>query len=108
MIHDQGVTPGEVKQAVNYLTGSYPVTLSTNGAVAGQLLVAQIYSLGLDYIQKRNSYYRAVTPAEVNAAARKYIPPGAGALVIAGPTRGNTRPGNSDDDRNVAVPRRVA
>ena len=84
LLHDQGVTPPEVQQAVNYLTGSYPVTLSTNGAVAGQLLIAQIFGLGLDYIQKRNGYYRAVTVDQVNAAAKKYLQPGAGVLVIAG------------------------
>ena len=84
LLHDQGATPEEVQQAIAYITGSYPVTLSTNGAVAGQLLVAQIYGLGLDYIQKRNGLYKAVTPAQVNAAARKYLSPGTGALVIAG------------------------
>ncbi|MCW3058941.1 MAG: putative Zn-dependent peptidase [Capsulimonas sp.] len=84
MIHDKGVTKDEVTDAVSFLTGSYPVTLSTNGAVAGQLLVAQVYGLGLDYIQKRNTYYNAVTVDKVNAAAKKYLHPGTGALVIAG------------------------
>ena len=84
LLHDQGATTQEVQQAIAYITGSYPVTLSTNGAVAGQLLVAQVYGLGLDYIQRRNSLYRAVTPAQVNAAAKKYLRPGTGALVIAG------------------------
>ena len=84
MIHDQGVTKDEVAQAISYLTGSYAVTLSTNGAVAGQLLAAQVYGLGLDYIQKRNDYYRAVTVDQVNADAKKYLRPGTGALVISG------------------------
>nr|MDQ2730960.1 insulinase family protein [Armatimonadota bacterium] len=84
LLRDHGASPDEVAGTIDYITGEYPVTLSTNGAVAGQLLIAQIYGLGLDYIQKRNSYYRAVTPAQVNAAARKYIHPETGALVIAG------------------------
>jgi zinc protease len=81
---EKGFTPQEVKKAVDYLTGSYAVTLATNSAVAGQLLVGEVYGLGLDYIEKRNSYYRAVTPEQVNAAAKKYLLPDAGALVIAG------------------------
>ena len=81
-----------MQQAIAYITGSYPVTLSTNGAVAGQLLVAQIYGLGLDYIQKRNGYYQAVTTDEVNAAAKKYLRPGTGALVIAGTYTGKYAP----------------
>lgn len=79
-----GVTPREVKQTIDFLTGSYAVTLSTNSAVAQQLLIAEIFGLGLDYIEKRNDLYRAVTVEQVNAAARQYLHPGKGALVIAG------------------------
>lgn len=84
----QGFTADEVAKAISYITGSYAVTLSTNSAVAGQLLVAQIYGLGPDYIQKRNSYYKAVTPAQVNAAAKKYLDPSLGTLVISGTYKG--------------------
>ncbi|MEO7714587.1 MAG: pitrilysin family protein [Capsulimonas sp.] len=84
MIHDKGVTKDEVAQAISYLTGSYAVTLSTNSAVAGQLLTTQVYGLGLDYIQKRNDLYRAVTVDQVNAAAKKYLKPGSGVLAISG------------------------
>lgn len=80
----KGLTKEEVQKAIDYITGSYAVTLATNGAVAGQLLVGEVYGLGLDYIEKRNGYYRAVTVDQVNAAAKKYLLPGQGALVIAG------------------------
>ena len=84
LAREMGFTDAEVQKAIDYITGSYAVTLATNGAVAGQLLVSEIYGLGLDYIEKRNGYYCAVTPAQVNAAAKKYLLPGQGALVIAG------------------------
>jgi zinc protease len=84
LAHDKGFTKDEVDKAISYITGTYAVTLSTNAAVAGQLLVAEVYGLGPDYIQKRNSYYRAVTPEQVNAAAAKYLDPSLGTLVIAG------------------------
>ena len=80
----QGFTPDEISKAVDYLTGSYAVTLADNASVASQLLVAEIYGLGSDYIQKRNGYYRAVTPAQVNEAAKKYLDPSLGTLVISG------------------------
>lgn len=82
-------TPDEVSRAISYITGSYAVTLATNGAVASQLLGAEIYGLGMDYIQKRNSFYQAVTPAQVNAIAKKYLHPGAGMLVISGTYTGD-------------------
>ena len=84
LLRQDGVTPQEVSAAVAYLTGSYPVTLATDAAVSEQLLIAQIFGLGLNYIPDRNGYYRAVTPVEVNAAIQKYVRPGTGALVIAG------------------------
>ncbi len=94
LMRDTGVSKEEVAAAVAYLTGSYPVALATNGAVAGQLLLAQIYGLGLDYIQKRNDYYRALTVDQVNAAAKKYLYPGVGALVIAGTYTGRFSQGS--------------
>ncbi len=90
LAREKGITRQEVEQAVSYITGSYAVTLSTNAAVAGQLLVGEVYGLGSDYIQKRNGYYKAVTVEQVNAAARKYLQPGQGTLVIAGSYAGPT------------------
>jgi zinc protease len=84
-----GVTDDEVRQAKLFLTGSYPLRLETNGGVAGQLLVAEDYGLGLDYIQKRASLYNAVTTAQVNAAARKYLHPDRAVLIYSG-----ARPGS--------------
>ncbi len=83
-VRQYGVTPDEIHQAKQYLTGVYPLRLETNAGVAGQLLVAEDYGLGLDYIQKRADYYNAVTPAQVNAAIQKYLHPDQGALIIAG------------------------
>jgi zinc protease len=84
LARDQGFTREEVGKAIAYITGSYAVTLSTNAAVATQLLVGEIYGLGPDYIQKRNGYYKAVTVEQVNAAAKKYLDPELGTLVVAG------------------------
>ena len=83
-VRQYGVTPDEVSQAKLYLTGEYPLRLETNAGVAGQLVAAEDYSLGLDYIQKRADYYNAATPAQVDAAIQKYLHPDRGVLIIAG------------------------
>ena len=83
-VRQYGITPEEVAQAKLYLTGEYPLRLETNAGVAGQLVVAEDYGLGLDYIQKRAALYNAVTPAQVNAATQKYLRPDQGVLIIAG------------------------
>jgi zinc protease len=84
MLREKGVTKDEVANAISYQTGIYAVRVATNAGVADQLRDAEIYGLGLDYLEKRAALYRAVTVDQVNAAARKYLHPGMGALVIAG------------------------
>lgn len=83
-VRQYGITSDEVAQAKRYLTGEYPLRLETNAGVASQLVVAEDYGLGLDYIQKRAALYNAVTPAQVNAATQKYLRPDQGVLIIAG------------------------
>ncbi len=82
--HDTGPTDEEMEEAKGYLTGVFPVRLETNAGVAGQLLNAELYGLGLDYIDRYPSIIRGVTKADVATAARKYLVPGAYVLVIAG------------------------
>jgi zinc protease len=66
------------------LTGSFPVRLETNAGLAQVLLAMEIYHLGPDYIQKYGDLYRAVTVAQVNAAAKKHLAPDRATLVLAG------------------------
>ena len=79
-----GVTDDEVAQAKRYITGEYPLRLETNSGIAGTLLLAEDFNLGLDFPQRRNALYNAVTTAQVNAAVQKYLHPDRGVLVIAG------------------------
>ena len=82
--HDSGPTDEEMEEAKGFLTGVFPVRLETNAGVAGQLLSAEVYGLGLDYIDRYPSIVRGITTAAVAAAARKYLNPDVYVLVIAG------------------------
>ncbi|HEX7077886.1 MAG TPA: pitrilysin family protein [Candidatus Eisenbacteria bacterium] len=80
-----GPTEDEMEDAKGYLTGVFPVRLETNAGVASQLLVSELYGLGLDYIDRYASIVRGVTREQAAAAAKKYLKPDTGyALVIAG------------------------
>jgi zinc protease len=87
--HDEGPTDEEMEAAKGYLTGIFPIRLESNAGVAGQLLSAEIYGLGLDYIERYPSIVRAVTTAEAKAAARKYLRRDAYVLVVAGSYEGS-------------------
>jgi len=80
----EGPDETEVAEAVSYLTGVFPVRLETNAGVASQLLGAELYGLGMDYIERYPAIIRKVTLEETRAAGRKYLRPKAHALALAG------------------------
>jgi len=82
--HDTGPTDQEMEEAKGYITGVFPVRLETNAGVASQLLSADLYGLGLDYIERYPSIIRAVTTADAAAAARKYLRTDGYVQVVAG------------------------
>ncbi len=82
---EEGPSDREMEDAKDYLTGVFPVRLETNAGVAGQLLSAELYGLGLDYIERYASIVRGITRESAAAAARAYLRPKSGyALVVAG------------------------
>lgn len=83
-LHRSGPTEQEMEEAKGYLTGVFPVRLETNAGVAGQLLTAELYGLGLDYIERYLSIIQAVTRDQAHEAARNYLRTEAYALVTAG------------------------
>lgn len=83
-MHEEGPAATELAEAKSYLTGVFPVRLEKNSAVASQLLGAELYGLGMDYIERYGAVIRAVTLDEVRAAAKRYVRPNAGALAIVG------------------------
>jgi zinc protease len=84
LIHAEGPTEAELGEAVSYLTGVFPVRLETNAGVAAQILGAELYGLGPDYIARYPAIIRGVSLGATRAAARKYLSPSAHALAIAG------------------------
>jgi zinc protease len=84
LVREKGVTQRELDETVAYLTGRFPLRLETNAGMAFLLWQMEYYRLGPDYIDRYGSLYRAVSVAQVNAAARKHLRPDRATLVIAG------------------------
>ncbi len=84
-IRNEPPKPEEVEDAKKYLLGSLPFQFTTNSRVAGELLFIERYHLGFDYFSKYRQAVAAVTPADVQAVARKYLDPQRMVLVAAGP-----------------------
>ena len=82
---DEPVDDEELADTQAYLTGVLPQTLETNDGDASTLLNMEWHNLGLDYLQQYNDLVYAITPADVQAVAQRYLRPDAHALVVAGP-----------------------
>ncbi len=91
-LRDEEPTKEEVDDAKKYLLGSLPFRFTTLSGVAGELLAAERYGLGFDFLEKYRKDVGAVTPADVQAMAKKHLDPKAFVLVAVGPIDKDGKP----------------
>lgn len=91
-IRDETPSDQEVEDAKQYLLGSLPFKLTSNEKVAAQLIAAERYGLGFDFLDKYRREVAAVTPTDVQAVARKYLDPRKLAVVAVGPINADGKP----------------
>ena len=84
-IREQPPDTTELRLWQDYVTGTSSLALETNAGIASSLADAEFYGLGLDYPWRYPELVNRVTPAEVAAAARRYIDPDHSITIIAGP-----------------------
>ncbi len=91
-LRETGPTTEELQNAKTYITGSFPLNLDSNGKIARFLLMVQLRGLGLDYLEKRNSYIEAVTLEDARRVAKSVLDPEKLVFVVVG------SPGKRPDD----------
>jgi len=72
-IRTAGVTPGELERARSYLIGSHQIAMQRRSAVANALAYHEAYGLGWHTWAGYADTIRAITAADVAAAADKYL-----------------------------------
>lgn len=80
-----GVTKDELADSQANFIGRLPLSLETNGGMAGAILNIHRYALGMDYYQKYEGLVRKITQTNVVEVARKYIDPERLVIATAGP-----------------------
>ncbi|HJZ53517.1 MAG TPA: insulinase family protein, partial [Gemmataceae bacterium] len=91
-IRDEPPSKQEVEDAKKYLLGSLPFRFTTLSGVAGQLLAAEQYGLGFDFLERYQKEVAAVTPEDVQAVAKKYLDPKTLTIVAVGPIDKDGKP----------------
>jgi zinc protease len=83
-----GVTEQELTAAKQYLTGSFPLRFTATERIASILVGMQTEELGMDYLDKRNSYIEAVGLDDIRRVARKLLHPDDLTVVVVGEPKG--------------------
>ena len=78
------VGDAELAGAQAYMTGSFPLTIETPGAIARQVVNAVFYDLSLDELRTYRQRANAVTPDDVSRVARAHIQPDRLSIVMVG------------------------
>jgi zinc protease len=74
----------ELAGAQAYMTGSFPLTIETPGAIARQVLSAIMYDLPLDELRTYRQRANSVTPDDISRVARGYLQPDRLSIVMVG------------------------
>ena len=83
-----GPTGQELADAKTYLTGSFPLSLDSIGAIASLLVSMQSDHLPMDYLDHRSDLINAVTRDQVTAVARRLLDPDRLVVVVVGQPEG--------------------
>lgn len=84
----QGITEEELTENQANFIGRLPLQLESNEGVAGALVHAERYELGLDYYQRYPERVAALTREEVLQVTKKFLHPDRLAAAVAGPDLG--------------------
>lgn len=85
-IKENGVTDEELKEAKQFLIGSFPMRFDTMKKISEFLPVMDFYELGDDYIKKYPEYIEKVTKEDIKRVSQRFLNTDSYILVIAGPS----------------------
>ena len=83
-MRDTPVSDDDLRNAKNYLTGLFSLSLATQGGIADELLTMKLAGLGADYLKNYRDRIEAVTAADVQRVAQKYVHADDATIVIVG------------------------
>jgi len=89
---ENGATAEDLKNAQDYLTGSYALRFDSNSKIATQLLGIMVEDMGIDYVDKRNALVEAVTVEDLKRAAKRFLDPENLMITVVGKPTGLSAP----------------
>ena len=78
------VPADELSDVKNYLSGNFVIGLETQAGLASQLANMKLLGVPDNYLETFTARIRAVQPAQIQAAAARYMAPEAAGIVVVG------------------------
>lgn len=82
------ISADDLEGAKTFLTGSFPLRLTSNARVASLLMSMSVLGLDADFLDRRNAYVEAVTLDDVRRVAAELFDPDALIFVVVGEPQG--------------------
>ncbi|MBF9048600.1 insulinase family protein [Roseobacter sp. HKCCD9010] len=83
-----GVTDEELRDAITFMTGAYPLRFDGNDTIAGIMAGMQQDGMPVDYIATRNAQVEAVTMDDIRRVAGEFLQPDGLHFVVVGQPEG--------------------
>ncbi len=80
----QRVQPRELSEAQAYISGSFPLTIETPGAIAVQVIHAVVFGIDLLEMERFRDLVNAVTVDDIQRVSQKYLHPDRLSIVLVG------------------------
>ena len=84
-LRNEPVTDEELADAKSFLIGSLPLGMESSDSIADSALDIAFYNLGIDYVDLLPARIRALTTADVQSAAQRYLLTDRLAIAVAKP-----------------------
>jgi zinc protease len=87
-MHENGITETELKDAKTYITGSFPLTLTSTDRLAALLMQLRTQELGIDYLDRREALINGVTFDDAKRVSARLLDPAKLTTVMVGMPQG--------------------
>ncbi len=87
-MHKDGITEAELNDAKTYITGSFPLTLTSTDRLAALLMQLRVQDLGIDYLDRRTALINAVTLDDAKRVSARLLDPANLTTVMVGKPEG--------------------
>lgn len=81
-IQQHPVSEQELADAKAFMSGSFPLDMTSNRKLAAIFTEIERFNLGLDYVTRFSDLVQAVTRQDIQRVARRYLHPSQGVLVV--------------------------